>query len=77
MAVIAMDVNRRETYDKGQVFGSTGPYECIDGMLIIAVDPIHEANRAIIDLELAPRDTQGRVCFRSDFVLLIPYTSKW
>lgn len=43
-------------------------------MLTIAVDPANEVNRTIVDLELAPRDAQGRVCFRSDFVLLIPQT---
>ncbi len=72
MAVIAVDINRQEPYAEGQVFGSTGSYQRMDGMLTIAVDPTHERNQAIVDLDLAPRDAQGRVCFRCDFALLVP-----
>ncbi len=74
MAVIAVDIKQRQPYAGGQAFGHTGPYERIDGILTIAVDPLHEANQTIVDLPLAPRDAQGRVCFHADFVLLAPQT---
>src|SRR5690606_26731710 len=32
----------------------------------------HPANRAIVDLDLAPRDADGRVHFRADACLLVP-----
>ena len=72
MAVIAVDITYRQPYAEGQAFGNTGAYERIDGVLTYAVDPEHVANQPIIDLELAPRDEQGRVQFRSDFSLLTP-----
>src|SRR5690606_7186367 len=36
-----------------------------------AVDPRNEANRAIIDLDLAPRDEQGLVRFSADVSLVL------
>ena len=72
MAVTEVIITRREPYAAGQRFGDTGAYERIDGVLTFAVDPKHAANQAIVDLELAPRDAQGRVCFRSDFALIRP-----
>jgi hypothetical protein len=72
MAVIAVDTIAREPYAEGQSFGDTGAYERIDGVLTFAVDPEHAANQPIVDLELAPRDAQGRVQFRADFTLLTP-----
>ena len=72
MSVISVDITYREPYAEGQAFGHTGAYERIDGVLTFAVDPEHVANQSIVDLELAPRDEQGRVQFRSDFNLLTP-----
>ena len=72
MAVTGFDIRKRGPYEDGRAFGSTGVYERIDGTLTFAVDPEHPANKAIVDLELAPRDEQGRVQFQSDFTLLAP-----
>ena len=72
MAVIEVDVTSREEYAGGQAFGSAGPYDRIDGVLTFAVDPEDPANAPVADLDLAPRDDQGRVRFRSDFALLTP-----
>lgn len=72
MAVVAVDITCREPYADGQSFGDTGPYERLDGVLTYAVDPSHVANRAIVDLALAPRNSDGCVPFRSDFTLLVP-----
>ena len=72
MAIVQADITRRESYQAGQSFGNTGAYERIDGVLTFAVDPALPANQPIVDLELAPRDDQGRVRFRSDFALLVP-----
>lgn len=74
MSVIFVEITRRELYVDGQAFGDTGPYERLDGILTMAVHPEHEANRAIVDLHLAPRDDQGRVPFQADFSLLMPQT---
>ncbi|RJQ61160.1 MAG: hypothetical protein C4530_06615 [Desulfobacteraceae bacterium] len=72
MAVIGVEVTRKGLYTGGQSFGKAGVYERTDGVLTFAVDPENEANRHIVDLKLAPRDSKGRVRFRSDFSLLAP-----
>ncbi len=72
MAVIDFDIRQRTPYLEGQEFGDAGAYERIDGWLRFAVDPEHAANMAIVDLELAPRDEQGRVHFGADLCLLVP-----
>ena len=38
----------------------------------LAVDPAHPANRAIVDLDKAARENQGRVHFSADFCILQP-----
>lgn len=47
-------------------------YEAVSGRLHFAVDPEVARNRAIVDLDLAPRDANGQVRFSSDFRLLKP-----
>ncbi len=72
MAVVNVEISRSQPYAEGRAFGEHGAYTRIDGILTYAVDPDHRANRLIVDLDLAPRDEQGRVRFRSDFTLLRP-----
>lgn len=72
MAVTGLEIRTRGPYEDGREFGSAGAYERIDGTLHFAVDPGHPANRTIVDLDLVPRDEQGRVRFKSDFTLLTP-----
>jgi hypothetical protein len=72
MAVISIEIERRTPYARGESFGEAGPYDRLDGIVTFAVDPEHEANREIVDLALAPRDSEGRVRFTSDLCLLIP-----
>lgn len=72
MAVVKFDITCREIYADGQEFGTAGVYERIEGTAEYAVDPTHERNLAIADLDLAPRQTDGRVHFRGDVSLLLP-----
>lgn len=59
-------------YEDGRAFGPAGPYRRIDGRVTFAVDPLHSANDAIVDLDRAPRDGDGLVRFTSDVVVLAP-----
>lgn len=72
MAAIHFELTRRFSYSNGRSFGKTGPYEQIDGILTFAVDPAAEANRLIVDLALAPRDSDGHVRFTADFSVVKP-----
>lgn len=72
MPVHAIEILSRAPYEGGRGFGATGSYERIDASVIFTVDPTHEANQAVADLVLAPRDAHDRVRFRSDLILLVP-----
>jgi hypothetical protein len=72
MAVVDLNIIRRFPYAEGQEFGAVGAFEQIDALMTFAVDPSDEANRYIVDLNLAPRDEQGRVRFTADFSVVKP-----
>ena len=72
MAVVGLQINSREPYAGGRAFGAAGPYERIDATIEYAVDPANEANRQIIDLDLAPKSGDGLVHFTGDLTLLKP-----
>lgn len=72
MAVLKLDIISRRPYANGRSFGTVGPYDQIRGTVTFAVDPENRANQDIIDLDLAPRDSDGRVRFVSDFNLVMP-----
>jgi len=56
----------------GASFGEVGPYERIDAVAHVTLDPAHGSNRAIADLALAPRDANGRVAYDTDVTILRP-----
>jgi hypothetical protein len=72
MAVTRIEIHSRVPYEDGLPFGDVGAYERIDGRLHFAVDPLHPANQAVVDLDKAARDEAGRVRFSADFCLLQP-----
>jgi hypothetical protein len=71
MPVTRFEVALRRPLADGRPFGAVGPYEELKGRLHFTVDPTHASNRAITDLERAPRE-HGRVAFASDVSLLLP-----
>ena len=72
MAVSDLQIDKRFAYSGGQQFGKTGSYEQIDGTVTFAVVPSVDANKSIVDLDLAPTDQNGRVIFSSDFSIIKP-----
>src|SRR5208283_443945 len=62
----------REPFAEGAAFGATGPYEKIIGVARFAIDPAHVRNRGIVDLPLAPRNSDGKVEFEADVFILAP-----
>ncbi len=71
MAVVQIEITRRQAYAEGREFGAYGGYERIDGKLHYAVDPLDPSNAGIVDIELAPREG-GMVHFNGDFTLIKP-----
>src|SRR5437764_578526 len=67
--ITGIEISTRAPFVDGASFGSVGAYERIDGVAIGALDPAHPRNRGIALLDQAPRDADGLVGYRSDFVL--------
>lgn len=72
MAVARLQLHARRPIAGGTAFGDVGPYERLDGTVHFAVDPAHEANAGIVDLDKVARRANGRVHFQADFCLLQP-----
>lgn len=68
MGVVDVEVIERQPY--GGPFERS--YERIDAVARYGVDPTDPANAGIVDLELAPRDSDGLVRFEGDVTLLRP-----
>src|SRR6267378_2663964 len=58
--------------DISGTFGDAGVYERITGRVYFAFDPRNPENRKIVDLDLAPRNSNGEVEAWSEFVILRP-----
>ena len=67
-----MTIASRMVVAGGQWFGAAGPYEKIAGTVYFELDPADPHNKAITDLDLAPRNARGRVEFSADFFILAP-----
>jgi hypothetical protein len=70
--LVALEIYKREDFAGGKEFGSAGAYEKLVGVARFAVDPNHPRNKAIVDLDLAPRNDAGKVEFASDVYILKP-----
>lgn len=69
---IRLDVQSREMAFGGQTFGDRGTYERIIAIAHMRIDPLAEGNRAIVDLALAPRASDGMVEYETDVIILRP-----
>lgn len=72
MVLPVFEVLSSSPYEDGIAFGDSGAYRRTDGRITFCLDPADPANRAIVDLDLAPRDADGRVRITSDLVVLAP-----
>src|SRR5262252_4657733 len=72
MPVTRFEIALRRLLAGGKPFGGVGPYEELKGRLHFTIDPAHSANRRITDVDLAPRNRDGRVEFAADVSLLLP-----
>jgi len=63
-------VTRVEVTERADI--SVNGYERIAGKVYFAVDPRLPANRAIVDIDLAPRNAAGLVEFSADLLVLRP-----
>ena len=72
MAITELEITKRTSFASGEGFGDVGAYELLEGTAHYAVDPLHPRNQGITDLDLAPRNSAGKVEFSADFAMLQP-----
>ena len=70
--VVRLVVEQKRVVADGKAFGDAGPYERLDGIVYIEVDPRDPLNRVIVNLDKAPRTPKGMVGFTSPFFILKP-----
>lgn len=72
MSAVALELHKRAPYAGGMSFGDAGSYEQLDGTARFAVDRDDPRNSLITDLDLTPKDRNGKVVFSADFRILRP-----
>lgn len=70
--VDGVTIAQRDVVLDGHAFGAAGAYESLAGTIRFAFDPQARGNRAVVDLALAPRATDGLVHADADFLALQP-----
>lgn len=70
--VVNVTIARRMPVAGGMAFGRTGAYEKLQGTIEIALDPANPRNARIVDLDRAPRASDGRVHVTADLFVLQP-----
>jgi len=71
-AITTIEVRRTEPFADGTSFGATGAYVKVVGVAHGELDPAAAANRAIVNLDRAPKNERGRVGYDVDFYVLRP-----
>ena len=69
---LKLNIEGREPFANGEHFGDAGVYERLFGSIDFAIDPNAMSNQGIVDLALAPTDSDGRVRYSTDFYMLKP-----
>ncbi|MEM7405511.1 MAG: alpha/beta hydrolase domain-containing protein [Pseudomonadota bacterium] len=70
--LVTLDIHQRDPFADGHLFGDVGAYERLKGRAHFAVDPDADAQRSVVDLGLAPRNSAGLVEFSADILILKP-----
>lgn len=70
--VTAISITSRAPFANGQAFGAIGPYEEIVGVAAGEIDPADPRNALITDINLAPRQPNGKVAYRTTFTIRRP-----
>ncbi|MCH2375696.1 MAG: hypothetical protein MK538_16045, partial [Planctomycetes bacterium] len=70
--LVSLEVIESGPFADGEPFGTTGPYTYLRGVARFEVDPGHELNRVIVDVENVPKNERGKVEFEADVSILTP-----
>jgi len=70
--VVALVVESRQPFLGGVAWGTVGPYERLTGTAYMEADPRDPLNAVIVDIQLAPKNANGRVEYSTRFVIVKP-----
>ncbi|MGE3520016.1 MAG: alpha/beta hydrolase domain-containing protein [Vicinamibacterales bacterium] len=70
--VTGVEIRSRADVLNGRTFGDAGAYEKLSGTIHFALDPNNPHNTIIVDLNMAPKNAQGKVEFSSDLFIIKP-----
>lgn len=70
--VTHITINKTSPVFGGQSFDKVGPYEIVRGVITGELDPSDRRNGVITDIQLAPRNSSGKVVYTSTFSILKP-----
>ena len=70
--VVRFVVEQRRPFNNGSSWGSSGPYERLDGTAFMEVNPRDPLNAVIVNLERARTNDRGMVEFSAPFFILKP-----
>jgi hypothetical protein len=70
--VTTITVTSVEPFAAGTAFGKTGAYERVKGVFRGELDPADARNRAIVNIDKAPRNAAGKVEYEADLFMLRP-----
>ena len=76
MPIKQLNITRESVFADGDEFGKVGAYRLLEGRATFAINPLSSQNHVITDVDLAPRDFDGKVIFSADFAMLQPADSK-
>ena len=71
--ILKVEVISTEPAFGGAGFGDVGPYDRIVGRVTGSVDPADPSNAIIQDIDLAPKDADGRVSYSTPIEILRPH----
>ena len=70
--ITKITITSRAVVFNGQTFGTAGQFEKIKGIASGEIDPNDRRNALITDIQLAPRNSRGRVEYRTNFTIVKP-----
>ena len=69
---VSLEIRERIAFAAGHAFGEVGAYERLTGRAQYRIDPRGAAQADVFDIDKAPVDAEGMVCFSGDITLLKP-----
>lgn len=70
--VARLEIENRAPAFEGRIFGNVGAYELVRARAYGEIDPADRRNAVIADINLAPRNSRGRVAYSTEVQILRP-----